>query len=268
MRNIVLIVEYDGSAYKGWQKQKNGLAIQEVMETAIYQITGEQVSLVASGRTDTGVHALGQVASFLTNTKIPAERLVPAINSKLPPDIVIQRSMEAPLSFSPRFDAKRKTYLYRIINSPQKSSIQRSYACHERVELDVKKMMEEGKHLLGEHDFTSFCSSGSQVDSKVREIFDLQIRAEALKEPSMNFPFDFSTESGKKNFFPPAIITIEVCGNGFLYNMVRIIAGTLIEIGKGNERYHIDDIIKKKDRAFAGPTAKPQGLFLKTVEYR
>lgn len=249
MRQIALIIEYEG-ILSGWQRQKNAGSIQELMEEAIAAITSEEVKLTASGRTDAGVHALGQVVCFFSNTAIPIERLPHAINSKLPPTVVVRRAFEVPLDFHPRYDAKRKTYLYRIWNAPVRSPRERLYAAHERVPLDIEKMKAAVSALIGEHDFTSFCSSGSEVKHKVRTIYDIQIREKQF----------FTDEEDSK------LITVEVSGNGFLYNMVRIIVGTLMEIGKGKP-YDIGQILNGQDRRLAGPTAPAQGLFLKQVSY-
>lgn len=262
LRNIALVIAYEG-VLSGWQRQKNAESIQEYIERAIGEITREEISLTASGRTDAGVHALGQVACFKTAAKIPVERLPQAINSKLPREIAVQAAYEMPPDFHPRYDALRKTYLYRIWNGPVLSPLERRFFCHERLFLDTAKMRTAAAAFLGEHDFTSFCSSHTEVENKRRRIDLLRIDEEmlpggsslgekALAAPSESFP-------GKK-------ITIEIRGNGFLYNMVRIIAGTLMEIGRGRE-YDIAAILQAKDRNFAGPTAKAQGLCLKSVEY-
>lgn len=249
MKQIALVIEYDG-VLSGWQRQKNAPSIQETIEEAIRAITGEEVKLTASGRTDAGVHALCQVASFFSETTIPTERLPHAINSRLPQTMAVQEALEVPLDFHPRHDARQKTYLYRIYNAPVRSPRERRYAAHERIPLDLSKMREQAEKLVGEHDFTSFCSSGSEVENKVRRIYDIEVREESR----------CSGASSSK------VIAIEVTGSGFLYNMVRIIAGTLMEIGKG-KALDIEKILEGKDRRLAGPTAPPQGLFLKQVDY-
>lgn len=244
MRNIKLTIEYDGKDFNGWQKQPNKLNIQGTIEQAIKNITGEDVELNASGRTDAGVHALGQVANFKTNSEIPIEKFAIAINSKLKKSIVIKKAEEVDERFHSRLNCKRKTYRYIINNSPEGTAIYRYLETHIPQKLDVKKMEQALKYFEGEHDFKAFKASGTSSKSSVRTIYKTQIY---IKEDR---------------------IIIELTGNGFLYNMVRIIAGTLVDVGLGKiEPQQIENIIKEKKRENAGKTLPPNGLYLVSVEY-
>ena len=244
MRNIKLTIEYDGKDFNGWQKQPNKLNIQGTIEQAIKNITGEDVELNASGRTDAGVHALGQVANFKTNSEIPIEKFAIAINSKLKKSIVIKKAEEVDERFHSRLNCKRKTYRYIINNSPEGTAIYRYLETHIPQNLDVKKMEQALKYFEGEHDFKAFKASGTSSKSSVRTIYKTQIY---IKEDR---------------------IIIELTGNGFLYNMIRIIAGTLVDVGLGKiEPQQIENIIKEKKRENAGKTLPPNGLYLVSVEY-
>ena len=230
MRNIKLIIEYDGKDFNGWQKQPNKLNIQGTVEKAIEQITGEKVNLMASGRTDRGVHALGQVANFKTNSNIPIDKFAIAINSNLKKSILIKSAEEVDEKFHSRLACKKKTYRY-IINNSKCGTI--------------KKMQEGIKHFEGEHDFKAFKASGTSSKSSIRKIY----KAEVKKMPDDR-------------------IWIELTGNGFLYNMVRIIAGTLVDVGLGKILPdEIPSIIESEKRENAGKTLQPQGLYLVNVEY-
>lgn len=243
MRNIMITIEYEGTSYSGWQKQKSSISIQEVIENAIFNITKENVNLISSGRTDAGVHALGQVANFITECRIPIEKLPNAINSKLPSSISIIDAKEVHIDFHARYSAKRKRYRYIILESKYKSPINRNFSYHINYSLNFEKIREEAKYLIGEHDFKGFMSTGSSVKSTNRTIYDISL------EKNEN------------------LIIIEVEGSGFLYNMVRIIAGTLIDIGRGKINTSLKEIIDSKDRNKAGHTAPSTGLFLKKVYY-
>ena len=244
MRNIKLTIEYDGKDFNGWQKQPNKLNIQGTIEQAIKNITGEDVELNASGRTDAGVHALGQVANFKTNSEIPIEKFAIAINSKLKKSIVIKKAEEVDERFHSRLNCKRKTYRYIINNSPEGTAIYRYLETHIPQKLDVKKMEQALKYFKGEHDFKAFKASGTSSKSSVRTIYKTQIYKKEDR------------------------IIIELTGNGFLYNMVRIIAGTLVDVGLGKiEPQQIENIIKEKKRENAGKTLPPNGLYLVSVEY-
>ena len=245
MRNIKLVIEYDGKEFNGWQKQPNKLNIQGEIEQAIERITGEKVDLMASGRTDAGVHALGQVANFKTNSNIPIEKFPIALNANLKKSILIKSAEEVEERFHSRLNCKRKTYRYVINNSKYGTAIYRNLETHIPIKLDIQKMQQAIKYFEGEHDFKAFKASGTSSKSSVRTIY----KAEVL---------DARNER----------IYIELTGNGFLYNMVRIISGTLVDVGLGKiEPEEIENIILSKDRQYAGKTLPPQGLYLLTVEY-
>ena len=243
MRNLKLTIQYDGTKYCGWQKQPNSPGIQGTIEYAIYEITKEKVNITGSGRTDAGVHALGQVANFKTNSIIPVNRIPDAINAKLPKDISIVDCQEVEENFHSRFSAKGKIYRYLIYNRPYRSPLYKDTSYHVKYELDIEKMREEAKSLIGTHDFKGFMSSGSAVKDTVRTIYDITIK---------------KSED---------LIVLEVEGNGFLYNMVRIIVGTLVDIGRGRINTSMEGIIDSKDRGMCGHTAPAHGLFLKKVNY-
>lgn len=245
MRNIKLTIEYDGKCYNGWQKQPDKLNIQGEIEKAIYNITQEEVDLIGSGRTDAGVHALGQVANFKTNSALPIEKLALAINSQLKSSIIIKKAEEVDERFHSRYTAKQKTYRYIINNSKTGTAIYRNLEYCFPVKLNVEKMVEAAKYFEGEHDFKAFKSSGTSGKNSVRTIYKSEVR-----------------QDGER-------IIIELTGNGFLYNMVRIISGTLLDVGLGKiEPNEIPDIIEKKDRTKAGKTLPAHGLYLVKVQYK
>ncbi|MDD6483449.1 MAG: tRNA pseudouridine(38-40) synthase TruA [Clostridiales bacterium] len=242
--NIRLDLQYDGTAYHGWQIQKNALSVQENIKNAIFKITGEEVNLTGCGRTDAGVHAINYTANFKTNSNIPPEKFAPAINSKLPKDIRILKSLEVCEDFNAKNSAKGKTYIYKILNSKSENAFLRNYSWHYPIPLDTEKMQRAAAAFLGEHDFLGFSSSGRSTKTTIRTIYALDIE-----------------KSGD-------IITISVTGNGFLYNMVRIIAGTLAFCGHDKiNAADMEDIILSKTRSRAGITAPAQGLFLREVYY-
>lgn len=244
MRNIKLIIEYDGTAYHGWQSQKNAVAVQDVVTEAVRRLTGENCSLTGSSRTDTGVHALGQVCNFFTESKIPADKFAFALNTMLPEDIVVHQSEEAAQDFHSRFSAKGKEYRYLIYNSTFPSALLRHKAWHVFYPLDADKMERAAGYLTGTHDFAAFCAAGGSAETTVRTITEARV---------------------KKN---GALIEFSVAGNGFLYNMVRIIAGTLAEAGFGKiDPDAVRDIIEGRDRRKAGRTAPAHGLYLVEVYY-
>lgn len=245
MRNIKLVIEYDGRGFNGWQKQPNKLNIQGEIENAIFQITGEKVDLIASGRTDAGVHSLGQTANFKTNSNIPIEKMAIAINSKLKRSIRIQNAEEVEERFHSRYSVKSKRYRYTINNSEFGSAIYRDMEYHFPIKLDIDKMKKAAKYFEGEHDFKAFKASGTSSKSSVRKIY----KAEVIK-----------AENNR--------IYIELTGNGFLYNMVRIIAGTLVYVGTGKILpEEIPEIIEAGERIRAGKTLPPNGLCLMEVIY-
>ena len=244
MRNIKLTLEYDGKKFNGWQKQPDKLNIQGEIENAIKEITGEEVELIGSGRTDAGVHAFGQVANFKTNSGLPIEKFAIAINSKLKKSIVIKEAEDVDEKFHSRYNAKQKTYRYVINNSKQGTAIYRDLECHIPMELDIEEMKKAAKHFEGEHDFKAFKASGTSSKSSVRTIY----KAEVIEEGNR--------------------IKIELTGNGFLYNMVRIISGTLVDVGLGKIKTEdIPNIIESEDRAKAGKTLPAHGLYLVEVKY-
>lgn len=244
MRNIKLIIEYDGKGFNGWQKQPDKLNIQGEIERAIEQITGETVDLIASGRTDAGVHSLGQTANFKTDSNIPIEKFAKAINSQLKKSIVIKSAEEVDENFHSRYSVKSKTYRYIINNSENGTAIYRNLEYHFPIKLDYEKMNEAAKFFIGEHDFKAFKASGTSSKSSVRKIIDASVKKENER------------------------IIIEVTGTGFLYNMVRIISGTLLEVGEGKIKpSDITKIIESKDRKNAGKTLPAHGLYLLKVEY-
>mgnify|MGYP000337455130 CR=1 FL=1 len=245
MRNIKLTIEYDGKCYNGWQKQPNKLNIQGEIEKAIYNITKEKVDLIGSGRTDAGVHALGQVANFKTDSQIPIEKLAIAINSQLKNSIVIKNAEEVNERFHSRYNAKQKTYRYIINNSKTGSAIYRNLEYCFPIKLDVEKMKKAAKYFEGEHDFKAFKSSGTSSKNSVRTIYKAEVKQDKER------------------------IIIELTGNGFLYNMVRIISGTLLDVGLGKILpEEIPNIIEEKNRQKAGKTLPPHGLYLVAVEYK
>ena len=244
MRNIKLTIEYDGKKFNGWQKQPDKLNIQGEIENAIKEITGEEVELIGSGRTDAGVHAFGQVANFKTNSELSIEKFAIAINSKLKKSIIIKQAEEVDERFHSRYNAKQKTYRYVINNSKQGTAIYRELECHIPMDLNVEEMKKAAKHFEGEHDFKGFKASGTSSKSSVRTIYKAQV-----------------IEDGEK-------IKIELTGNGFLYNMVRIISGTLVDVGLGKIKTEdIPTIIESKDRSKAGKTLPAHGLYLVEVKY-
>ena len=245
MKNIKITIEYDGKDFNGWQKQPDKLNIQGTIEQAIERITGEKVELNASGRTDAGVHAIGQVANFKTNYELPIEKWPLALNANLKKSIVIKSAEEVEERFHSRLTCKKKTYRYIINNSKYGTAIYRNLETHIPQKLDVEKMKNAVKYFEGEHDFKAFKASGTSSKSSVRTIY----KAEVIEMPDER-------------------IYIELTGSGFLYNMVRIISGTLVEVGLGKIKPEaIPEIIESKQREQAGKTLPPNGLYLVKVEY-
>lgn len=244
MKNIKLIIEYEGTNYSGWQKQNDVKTIQGEIEKAIERTIGEKVNLIGSGRTDKKVHALGQVANFKTNARMPGERYKHALKEYLPEDITIINSEEVSLDFHSRFDARKKVYKYIVYNGKLPRALYKrfSYFCH--YDIDLQAMQIASKHLIGTHDFESFKPTESVVHTSVRTIYDIDI-----------------VRKGD-------IIEFTIEGKSFLHNMVRIIVGTLISIGIGKiAKEELPSIMKAKKREKSGPTAPAQGLYLKEVFY-
>ncbi len=244
MRNIKLTLEYDGSKYCGWQRQINGVSIEETLENAVRKLFKEDIKIMGASRTDSGVHAKGQVASFKTKSKIPVFKIPGAINARLPHDIVVVKAEEVGMEFHPIYSAKKKRYSYKIFNRSIEPALMRNYYWHVGYNLDIENMKKACSYFIGEHDFSAFKSQGGSTTDSIREIYSLDI-------------------TNDKEY-----ITITVEGNGFLYNMVRIIVGTLVDVGRGRIAFDsIEDIIKSKDRQRAGITAKSYGLYLEKVYY-
>lgn len=244
MKRIKFLVAYDGTAYHGFAKQKNAMTIQESLEKAIFDITKQEIEVVGSGRTDTGVHAKGQCCIIDIETSIPIERFGKALNSRLPKDIRVRDVEEVDKEFHPRFSVKRKTYRYQILTSQVDDPFLSKYVYFYPYPLDLEKMRRAANYIIGTHDFKCFCASGATVKTTERTVYSLEI----------NLIDD--------------MIQIDICGNGFLYNMVRIIAGTLIEVGRGKiTPEDIEKIIASKDRGQAGPTAPPMGLMMLDTKY-
>lgn len=244
MKRIMLIVAYDGTRYHGWQVQQNSETIEGVLNRCLSALLQETIEVIGASRTDAGVHALGNVAVFDTQTRIPAEKIAYALNVRLPEDIRIQESKEVDSTFHPRHCDSRKTYEYRIYNAPFPMPTERLYSHFSYTPLDIGRMQDAAAHLVGTHDFKSFCSVDAQVESTVRQV-------------------DYVEVCKKGN-----LITIRVTGRGFLYNMVRIMAGTLMEVGRGRiGPQEIVRILEAKDRAAAGPTAPACGLTLVKYEF-
>lgn len=244
MKRIMLTVAYDGTNYHGWQRQPNGETIESVLNRCLSGLLQEETEVIGASRTDSGVHALCNIAVFDTNTNIPPEKLAYALNARLPADIKIQGSKEVDASFHPRHCDSRKTYEYRIYNAEFPMPTQRLYAHFSYTPFDVERMQEAAGYFVGTHDFKSFCSVDTQAKNTVRQIECVEVN-----------------KTGD-------LIVIRVAGRGFLYNMVRIMAGTLMEVGRGNlEPQEIKSILEAKDRSAAGPTAPACGLTLMKYEF-
>jgi tRNA pseudouridine38-40 synthase len=245
MRNFKMILEYDGAAYCGWQRQLNGVSIQQILEEAVERIIGENVSIIASGRTDAGVHALNQVASFRAETLLPLNKIFLGVNSVLPDDIAVKDLEEAQPDFNALKNARGKIYVYRIRNQPLRPVLGRQYYWFVRFPLDVERMRQAASYLIGKHDFSCFCATGCDIKDRVRTISCLSItcRDDRLLE-----------------------ITVEA--GGFLRHMVRNIVGTLVDVGRGKLKPEdVVSIIASRDRTQAGVAAPACGLFLKEVHY-
>jgi tRNA pseudouridine38-40 synthase len=261
MRNFKLTVAYDGTNYFGWQSQTDRTTVQTTLEAAIEQVAGEKVRLLASGRTDTGVHALGQVATFRSETKLEPNVLHKALNAVLPDDIAVLDVCEVPPEFHPRYNAKRKHYRYLIYDGQVRDVFLRHYAWHyKKGRLDADAMNRAAHPLLGKHDFTSFESSGAKRKTSIRTVFSLEVRRGRGGEEEFSFPL---TAANLKDW-----IILDIVADGFLYNMVLAIMGTLVEVGRGAQPESWPaEVLRAADRKLAGPTAPPQGLFLVEANY-
>lgn len=245
MKRVRIVVSYDGTNYCGWQIQPNGITIEEVLNRKLSRLTGEQIRIIGASRTDSGVHALGNVAVFDTESGIPPERFAYALNQKLPDDIVVVESGEVPIEWHPRYQNDiTKIYEYHIYNDKVPNPLKHRYSTFVSFPMNVEKMREGAGYLVGEHDFVSFCNVKTNSLDTVRTVYDITI-----------------TQNGPD-------ITIRVTGNGFLYNMVRIIAGTLIRVGRGfYTPEKIKDILDAKEHTSEGVTAPPNGLVLVGIDY-
>lgn len=244
MKRVKLVVAYDGTNYHGWQVQDNGITIEEVMNRTISELVQEDIKVIGASRTDAGVHACGNVAVFDTESRIPGDKFSFALNQRLPEDIRIQESCEVDADFHPRYADTVKTYEYNILNRRFELPSKRLYAAFCYYPMDIERMNQAAAYLVGEHDFKSFCSAGAQVQTTVRTIYAVNV----TKEDDM--------------------VHIRITGNGFLYNMVRIIAGTLMQVGTGlMEPEQVKEILEARDRSKAGPTAVAKGLTLVEIRY-
>lgn len=244
MKRVRLWVSYDGTHYCGWQIQNNGITIEEVLNRTLTELCREEIAVIGASRTDSGVHALGNVAVFDTSSRIPGEKFCFALNQRLPEDIRIQRSDEVPKDWHPRYQNTVKTYEYCFLNRKIPDPTRRLYTYFVYYPMDVEKMQQAANYLVGEHDFKSFCTPRTQLLTTVREIYELSLTREG------------------------DVIRMRIRGNGFLYNMVRIIAGTLARVGTGlYEPEQVKDMLEAKDRQKAGPKAPPQGLTLVEIAY-
>lgn len=245
MRNIKLLIEYDGTHYHGWQIQPNATSIQETIEDRLQKITQEEIRLIAAGRTDAGVHAIEQVANFSTKSRLDINNIQRGLNSLLPPDIAIKEISEAEQDFHARYSAKSKIYRYVILNRRFPSPLYRNFSWFIPFKLDIKEMKNAVQCLVGEHDFSSFKASGCNSHNPIREVYGI------------------SVDKDTKGF-----IIFEIEANAFLKQMVRNIVGTLTDVGKGKIGVsEFEEILRAKDRKKAGITAPPQGLFLAKIKY-
>ena len=243
-KRVRLTVAYDGTNYYGWQVQNNGITIESELNRCLSDLLKEDIQVIGASRTDSGVHALGNIAVFDTASRMPAEKISYALNQRLPEDIRIQRSEEVEPDWHPRYVTSRKTYEYRIYRGEFPMPVKRLYALFSYRSFDVEKMQQAAGYLVGEHDLKSFCQVGAQVESTVRTLYSVDVE-----------------EQGSD-------LVIRVCGNGFLYNMVRIIAGTLMDVGQGKKApEEMQDILEAKNRSAAGPTAPAHGLMLMKYEF-
>ena len=253
MKRIKLTVAYDGSGYSGWQLQPNAPTIEGVLDEAICAVTGENIHVTGASRTDAGVHALGNVAVFDTVSTIPGDRWAYAVNRYLPADDSVVDSSEVRSDFHPRHCNTIKTYEYKILNAVFPIPQMRNTAWHVSSPLNINNMQQAAKVLVGEHDFKSFCCVRTQVENTVRTVYSITVEAER--------PYD-------RTDMDVQLLTIRITGNGFLYNMVRIIAGTLVQAGKGQlGAADIRQMLEAKNRCAAGQTAPPQGLTLVNIQY-
>jgi tRNA pseudouridine38-40 synthase len=244
MKRYKIEIAYDGTHYCGWQIQPNGITVEEVINKKLSELLKEEIHVIGASRTDSGVHAFGNVAVFDSETKIPGDKISYALNQRLPKDIVVQSSCQVADDFHPRYCDTRKTYEYQIYNAKFENPLYSRYSHFVFLPLDIEAMQKAADIIKGEHDFKSFCSSRGQQLTTVREIYELNISQEGN------------------------MIKIKINGNGFLYNMVRIIVGTLIKVGLGvYPPEYVQEILDAKDRTKAGPKVPAKGLALVEIEY-
>ncbi len=244
MKRVLIVIAYDGTNYHGWQIQPNAVTIEQIINESLTELLNEDIEVIGASRTDAGVHAYGNIAVFDTNTNIPAEKISYALNRILPDDIVIQESYEVEPDFHPRKCESIKTYVYRILNRNFDNPVKSRNALHVYKKLDIELMRDAASYFVGRHDFRNFCSLHTQARSTIRIIYSIDIEREDDE------------------------IIIEVSGNGFLYNMVRMIAGTLIDVGCGKMKpERIAEILMSEKRDFAINTAPAKGLTLEMIEY-
>lgn len=244
MKRILLCVSYDGTSYSGWQVQDNASTIEGELNRAITDLSGKETAVIGASRTDAGVHSLSSMCVFDTDMRMPADKFSFALNTRLPDDIKVVWSTEVPEDFHPRHCNTEKTYEYHIFNGTFMPPMKRLYAFHERRQLNVELMNEASKYLVGEHDFKSFCSVNTTAETTIRTITDVTVRKDNDE------------------------VIISVTGNGFLYNQVRIIAGTLMWVGLGVRKPEdVKSMLEAKDREVSGPTAPAHGLWLKSFKF-
>ncbi len=279
VRTLKLTIAYDGTNYAGWQIQPGRPTVQDTLEKAIEKVTGQHSSTLASGRTDAGVHAQGQVVGFRTDSPLPPDVLRKALNATLPHDLAVLEAAEVPDGFHPIRDAVRKRYRYAIHDGPVRDVFRRQFAWHYRYgRLDAEAMQRAAAALLGKHDFSSFETSGAERQTSVRTIFDIFVERVGCVQRTvdagvnsecrgaLHAPYELSVAQGRAG--GADFITFEVEADGFLYNMVRAIVGTLVEVGRGKRPEDWPgEVLRAQDRRLAGPTAPPQGLLLVSVAY-
>ncbi|MDR1391920.1 MAG: tRNA pseudouridine(38-40) synthase TruA [Clostridiales bacterium] len=260
MKNVLLRIQYDGTNYHGWQRQKNAITVQGRIENAVKEVTHKFSEVVGCSRTDAGVHGFDYVCNFLTDSRIPSNKFSKVLNVVLPEDISVIESFEVDLKFNSRFCVTKKTYSYRIWNSFMCNPFLRKYSLKIPKKMNILNMKTAASFFIGTHDFVSFMSSHGQQLTTERTIYDCFVVFERSKEIKNGL---FKSET---NCFEPYLIEIKICANSYLYNMVRIIVGTLIEVGRGKIAPElIKSILIAKNRDLAGPTAPPHGLFLEKV---
>jgi tRNA pseudouridine38-40 synthase len=268
MPNFKIELAYDGAGFVGWQRQAGGVSIQGVLEDALHELDQRDVAVAGAGRTDAGVHALGQVAAFPLARALSADALVRALNAHLPAAIRVLSADEVPPDFHPRFGARAKTYRYRIWNGDVLSPFERGYAWHVPGALDVEAMAAAAGSLCGAHDFASFQASGASTSTTGRVVYASQVSRHAVDAgPAAHGRID-GAALALPTPGPHPLVVYDVRGGGFLRHMVRIIVGTLVEIGRGRRpAAWMHDVLASRDRRMAGPTAPPGGLFLVSVDY-